>query len=239
MSFFKKMKERLFKSSSKIDEGLEAIVDEAAEEIAEEIVEEVAETAPAPTPNESITAPATPQPEPAPEPAQPRKPGLLARALGSVTGAVTGTQTVKKRTLDDAMLESLEELLITADMGVETALKLSARIAEGRFGRRVSTAEIKQALAGEIATILEPVARPLPIYAKRPQVQERLTVQIGNEIKSLLQTEDVAVVIDAEHLCVSSRGIGDTSSSTVTSFYSGKFGMEETKREFLTYVYNK
>jgi fused signal recognition particle receptor len=170
MSFFKKMKERLFKSSSKIDEGLEAIVDEAAEEIAEEIVEEVAETAPAPTPDESITAPAIPQPEPTPEPAQPRKPGLLARALGSVTGAVTGTQTVKKRTLDDAMLESLEELLITADMGVETALKLSARIAEGRFGRRVSTDEIKQALAGEIAAILEPVARPLPLYAKRPQV---------------------------------------------------------------------
>jgi fused signal recognition particle receptor len=72
--------------------------------------------------------------------------------------------------LDDAMLESLEELLITADMGVETALKLSARLAEGRFGKRVSTAEIKRALAGEIAAILEPVARPLPLYAKRPQV---------------------------------------------------------------------
>ncbi len=72
--------------------------------------------------------------------------------------------------LDDAMLESLEELLITADMGVETALKLSARLAEGRFGKRVSTDEIKQALAGEIARVLEPVARPLPLTAKRPQV---------------------------------------------------------------------
>ena len=70
-------------------------------------------------------------------------------------------------------------------------------------------------------------------------MQERLTVQIGNELRSLLQTEDVAVVVDAEHLCVSSRGIQDTSSSTVTSFYSGKFEMDETKKEFLTYIYNK
>jgi fused signal recognition particle receptor len=173
MSFFKKMKERLFKSSSKLDEGLEAIVDEAPEEVVGEVVEvpvvEVRDEV-----VEETAVPATPQPEsrsepvPTPEPAQPRKPGLLARALGAVTG--TGTQAVKTRILDDAMLESLEELLITADMGVETALKLSARIAEGRFGRRVSTDEIKQALAGEIAAILEPVARPLPLYAKRPQV---------------------------------------------------------------------
>jgi len=142
MSFFKKMKERLFKSSSKLDAGLEAIVDEAPEEV----VEQAAALA-----------------EPAPEAAAPQKPGLIARVLG-------GGATVKKRILDDDMLESLEELLITADMGVETALKLSARLAEGRFGKRVSTEEIKQALADEIAKVLEPVARPLPLYAKRPQV---------------------------------------------------------------------
>jgi len=179
MSFFKKMKERLFKSSSKLDEGLAAIVDEAAEEVEEAAAP--ASAAPAPT---ARTAPAPESPAPsaarptAPEPAAPqpeeRRPGLLARALGAVTGTQpgtqTGAQTVKKRVLDDAMLESLEELLITADMGVETALRLSARLAEGRFGRRVSTGEIKAALAGEIAKILEPVARPLPLYAKRPQV---------------------------------------------------------------------
>jgi GTP cyclohydrolase IA len=86
---------------------------------------------------------------------------------------------------------------------------------------------------------LSKINRIVQYFAKRPQVQERLTMQIGNDLKTLLNTEDVAVVIDAEHLCVSSRGIQDTSSSTVTSFYSGKFATEETKREFLTYIYNK
>lgn len=86
---------------------------------------------------------------------------------------------------------------------------------------------------------LSKINRIVQYFAKRPQVQERLTMQIGNDLKTLLNTEDVAVVVDAEHLCVSSRGIQDTSSSTVTSFYSGKFENEETKREFLTYIYNK
>ena len=90
----------------------------------------------------------------------------MSRALG----AITGTRTVKKRVLDDDMLEELEEVLITADLGVDTALKVSARLAEGRFGRALSVDEIKAALAGEVAAILEPVARPLPLYAKRPQV---------------------------------------------------------------------
>ncbi|NJN27077.1 MAG: GTP cyclohydrolase I FolE [Cyclobacteriaceae bacterium] len=86
---------------------------------------------------------------------------------------------------------------------------------------------------------LSKINRIVQYFAKRPQVQERLTMQIGNELKSILQTNDVAVIVDAEHLCVSSRGIEDTSSSTVTSFYSGKFEQEQTKKEFLTYVYNK
>jgi fused signal recognition particle receptor len=68
------------------------------------------------------------------------------------------------------MLEELEELLIGADMGVDTALRVTANMAEGRFGRRLSTAEIKALLAEEITRILEPVAKPLPIYPKRPQV---------------------------------------------------------------------
>ncbi len=75
-----------------------------------------------------------------------------------------------KRVLDDAMLESLEELLISADMGVETALKVSANMAEGRFGKKLGAEEIKRLLAAECTAILEPVARPLPIYQKRPQV---------------------------------------------------------------------
>ncbi len=171
MSFFKKMRERLFKSSSKLDEGLAAIVDEG------EAVEE--KVAPAPVevatpepgidlarPPERAPSPAAPRPDiPAPAQDTPR-PGMWDRARE----ALSGTRAVKKRVLDDAMLEELEELLITADLGVDTALKVSARLAEGRFGRAVAVDEIKQALAGELARILEPVARPLPLYPKRPQV---------------------------------------------------------------------
>ncbi|MDZ7607611.1 MAG: GTP cyclohydrolase I FolE [Cyclobacteriaceae bacterium] len=86
---------------------------------------------------------------------------------------------------------------------------------------------------------LSKINRVVQYFARRPQVQERLTMQIGNELKTMLETEDIAVIVDAEHLCVSSRGIQDTSSSTVTSYYGGKFNNEDTKKEFLTYVYNK
>lgn len=129
MSFFSKMKERLTRSSSKIDEGLQAIVEEDA-------VEEVVEEAP--------------------------KAGFVGRMLGR--------DAAPKRVLDDAMLESLEELLISADMGVETALKVSANMAEGRFGKKLGVDEIKALLADEVKAILEPVARPMPLYAKKPQV---------------------------------------------------------------------
>jgi len=128
MAFFQKLKQRLLRSSSKIEEGLDAILDEAP-------------------------------PMAAPEP-EPDRPGLVGRLLGQDRG----------RVLDDAMLESLEELLIQADMGVDTALKVAAAIAEGRFGRRVGAQEIREALAAEIAAILEPVARPMPLTARRPQV---------------------------------------------------------------------
>ena len=141
MAFFKKLKERLFKSSSKLGEGLEAIIDEAP-----------ADPPPAAPPAESAPPPAAPS-----VPAE--RPGLFGRMLPE-----------KGRVLDDDMLESLEELLIQADMGVETALKVTAAMAEGRFGRRLGAREIREALAAEISAILEPVARPMPIYPKRPQV---------------------------------------------------------------------
>ncbi|WP_154855692.1 GTP cyclohydrolase I FolE [Cyclobacterium xiamenense] len=84
---------------------------------------------------------------------------------------------------------------------------------------------------------LSKINRIVQYYAKRPQVQERLTVQIGNELKAALGTEDVAVILDADHMCVSSRGVRDTSSSTVTSFYSGQFEHSAQKRnEFLKYL---
>jgi len=79
-------------------------------------------------------------------------------------------RTVIRRELDDDMLESLEELLITADMGVDTAMRVTANMAEGRFGKRLSVDEIKGLLAHEIAQIMEPVALPMPLYPKKPQV---------------------------------------------------------------------
>ncbi len=80
---------------------------------------------------------------------------------------------------------------------------------------------------------LSKINRLVQYYAKRPQVQERLTNQIGEGLKEALQSEDVAVWIDAKHLCVSMRGVQDVNSATVTSFYSGKFKEEQTRNEFL------
>lgn len=83
---------------------------------------------------------------------------------------------------------------------------------------------------------LSKLNRIVDYYARRPQVQERLTIQIAEEIKRAVETEDVAVVIEATHLCVSSRGVKDITSSTVTSSYSGVFEQENKKQEFLAYI---
>ncbi|MFK7752062.1 MAG: signal recognition particle-docking protein FtsY [Sedimentitalea sp.] len=187
MAFFTKLKDRLFKSSSKIEEGLDAIVkDGGAPETAsptpepepikptEPPMREMPEPTPEPAP-EPVRQP-TPEPAPQPKPVavtpspapdpdpEVAKPGFVNRLLGR-------NQTpVIRRALDDDMLEQLEDLLISADMGVDTALRVTANMAEGRYGRRMSTAEIKDVLAQEIARIMDPVAKPLPIYPKRPQV---------------------------------------------------------------------
>jgi GTP cyclohydrolase I len=83
---------------------------------------------------------------------------------------------------------------------------------------------------------LSKMNRVVDYYAKRPQVQERLTMQVVQELQKVLGTEDVACVIDAKHLCVNSRGIRDIESSTVTSEFGGKFKEEAVKREFLDYI---
>ncbi len=83
---------------------------------------------------------------------------------------------------------------------------------------------------------LSKMNRIVEYFAKRPQVQERLTMQIVQEMQKVLGTEDVACIIDAKHLCVNSRGIKDIESSTVTSEFGGKFKDENTKREFLDYI---
>ncbi|MDV7140831.1 GTP cyclohydrolase I FolE [Maribacter sp. TH_r10] len=83
---------------------------------------------------------------------------------------------------------------------------------------------------------LSKMNRIVDYYAKRPQVQERLTIQIVRELQRVLNTEDVACVIDAKHLCVNSRGIRDIESSTVTAEYGGKFKNEALRSEFLEYL---
>ena len=180
MSFFSKLKDRMFRSSSKIGEGLDALVAEGAEEQAPaaEAAAEAPAHAPAPEVRpdpearvapESTPAPAETRPAPAPEPAasppeDAPKPGLFGRLFGRAAADEP------RRVLDDAMLESLEEVLIQADLGPETAVRVTANIAEGRFGKRVSTGELKAALAAEVARIMAPVARPLPLYPQKPQV---------------------------------------------------------------------
>ncbi|MBC8756099.1 GTP cyclohydrolase I FolE [Kordia sp. YSTF-M3] len=83
---------------------------------------------------------------------------------------------------------------------------------------------------------LSKMNRVVDYYAKRPQVQERLTIQVVRELQKVLGTEDVACVIDAKHLCVNSRGIRDIESSTVTAEFGGKFKNEKTRSEFLDYI---
>jgi fused signal recognition particle receptor len=93
------------------------------------------------------------------------KPGFLGRILGR-----RETKTVVRRALDDDMLEQIEELLITSDMGVDTAMRVTANMAEGRFGKSFSTAELKALMSDEVTRIMEPVAKPMPLFPKRPQV---------------------------------------------------------------------
>ncbi len=183
MAFFSKLKERLFKSSSKLEEGLDAIVEEGGE------VEEEALAQPetslehdgteAQTEPPEVEVPLTTQePDPLleevqgaeistekPETPKEKSAGFFGRLIGRGGGTAT-----KRRALDDDMLEQLEELLIASDMGVDAALRVTANIAEGRFGKKLSTEEIKTLLSDEIARIMEPVAKPMPLYAQKPQV---------------------------------------------------------------------
>lgn len=106
---------------------------------------------------------------------------------------------------------------------------------EHHFVPIIGKAHIAYVSSGKVIG-LSKLNRIVQYYAQKPQVQERLTMQIANELRSVLETDDVAVVIDAVHLCVSSRGIKDTSSSTLTSEYSGVFLEQARKDEFLRYL---
>ena len=175
MAFFKKLKERLFKSSSKIDEGLDAIVEDGGE--AEEV--ELDQT---PT-SQKVAADLNLNDQADIEIVQSEPPSdqNLSTEVESVepekqketfVEKIMGRRKEKviKRKFDDDMLEQLEELLISSDMGVDTAMRVAANMAQGNLGSRFSTSEIKKLLADEIEQIMENVAQPLPIYSKHPQV---------------------------------------------------------------------
>ncbi len=120
------------------------------------------------------------------------------------------------------------------EMLVERNISLNSTC-EHHFLPIIGKAHVAYISSGQVIG-LSKINRIVDYFARRPQVQERLTVQIAEELKKVLNTEDVAVVIDAKHLCVSSRGIQDESSSTLTASYSGKFKDPTTKEEFLKYM---
>jgi GTP cyclohydrolase I len=106
---------------------------------------------------------------------------------------------------------------------------------EHHFVPIIGRAHVAYISNGEVIG-LSKLNRIVQYFAKRPQVQERLTMQIAQELCQILGTDDVAIVIDAQHLCVSSRGIQDVNSSTVTAYYGGVFHKEAKKNEFLQYL---
>jgi GTP cyclohydrolase I len=120
------------------------------------------------------------------------------------------------------------------EMLVEKNINLNSTC-EHHFLPIVGKAHVAYVSSGQVIG-LSKINRIVDYFARRPQVQERLTVQIANELKRILKTEDVAVIIDAKHLCVSSRGIEDEGSSTITSEYGGVFKSQHRKEEFLKYL---
>jgi GTP cyclohydrolase I len=106
---------------------------------------------------------------------------------------------------------------------------------EHHFVPIIGVAHIAYVSSGQVIG-LSKLNRIVDYFAKRPQVQERLTMQIGKELEQVLGTNDVAVLIDAKHLCVASRGVKDDTSSTVTVYYNGVFQQQEKKDEFIQYI---
>jgi fused signal recognition particle receptor len=192
MSFFKKLKSKLFKSSAKLEAGLDAIIDEKLElevqlalkeeetdhgdltQNIDEVVQENISLSDGSAPSsdqimqiENGTLPGAEVPVPE-QPYETLEVDIT--PLNPLLEKASIFARTPRRVLDDDMLEQLEELLISSDMGVDTAVRITANLAEGRFGKKLSTADIKIALAQEIVRVMEPVARPLPIYEKTPQV---------------------------------------------------------------------
>ena len=121
-----------------------------------------------------------------------------------------------------------EEMLVEKDIKVHS-------FCEHHFVPITGKAHVAYISNGKVIG-LSKINRIVDFFARRPQVQERLTVQIAEELKKVLQTEDVAVAITADHMCVTLRGIKDQDSSTYTSSFHGKFKDKEYRREFLDQI---
>ncbi|MCY4185646.1 MAG: signal recognition particle-docking protein FtsY [Rhodobacteraceae bacterium] len=143
MSFFSKLKSRLTKSTSKLEQGLEDLIEEGEEE------------------NFSTLDSSNPLDR---ENGDKQESGLFGKIFSG------GGDGVPRRRLGDEMLESLEELLIVSDMGYDTSIRISSSIAQNHMGQRLSTQRLKTLLSGEITSILEPVAKPIPLFSAKPQV---------------------------------------------------------------------
>ena len=193
MSFFKKLKSRLFKSSKKLESGLDAIIEEKPEpesvSLSEEEIKKTKELNPnketlyqkktellggssSTVSNEPMITNVSEQNLDVSEAEEADRPLQIdTKKNNPLPEKKVGLfKRTPRRILDDDMLEQLEELLISSDMGVDIAVRITANLAEGRFGKKLSTADMKFALAQEIVRVMEPVARPLPIYEKTPQV---------------------------------------------------------------------
>ncbi|MYG43400.1 MAG: signal recognition particle-docking protein FtsY [Rhodobacteraceae bacterium] len=143
MSFFSKLKSRLTKSTTKLEQGLEDLIEEGEEE------------------NLSALDSTNLLDQ---DNGDKQKSGLLGKIFSG------GGDGVSRRRLDDEMLESLEELLIVSDMGYDTSIRISSSIAQNHMGQRLSTHQLKTLLSSEITSILEPVAKPIPLFSVKPQV---------------------------------------------------------------------
>jgi GTP cyclohydrolase I len=119
-------------------------------------------------------------------------------------------------------------------MLVEKNITLQS-MCEHHFVPIIGVAHVAYISSGKVIG-LSKINRIVRYFAKRPQVQERLTIEIADYLCEVLQTDNVAVVIDAKHYCVSMRGVEDTSSSTLTAEYRGKFSEESVRKEFLQYI---
>ena len=120
------------------------------------------------------------------------------------------------------------------DMVVEKNIQVSS-FCEHHFLPFIGKAHVAYISSGKVIG-LSKINRIVDYYSRRPQVQERLTLQIANELSEALETDDVAIFIESRHFCVSMRGIQDTASSTVTSEFRGAFKSGDTQRRFLDYI---